>query len=117
MKKPIIAILMLISVIALQNTSRAEEVGIGDIVFEENVTEIVEHGFLMNELSYNVIKLHLSIAGKDIASADYEGETLATIKRLEELTKTDIIEVLDLSINKEEALTKYLSDCDQELQK
>lgn len=117
MKKILIAMLMLISVIALQNASSAEEVGVGDIVFEENVPEIVEHGFLMNELSYNVIRLHLSIAGKDIALSNYEGEALTTIKRLEELTRTDIIEVLNISINKEEALVKYLSDCYQELQK
>ena len=117
MKKIIIAMLMLISVIALQNTSRAEEIGVGDIVFETNAPEIVEHGFLMNELSYTIVKMHLSLAGKNIDLVNYEGETLATIKRLEELTKTDIIQVLDLSVNKEEALAKYLTDCDHELQK
>jgi hypothetical protein len=39
------------------------------------------------------------------------------MQKLEELTKTDIIEVLNLSTNKEEALAKYLADCSQELQK
>lgn len=108
---------MLISIIALQNTSRAEDVGVGDVVFQENVPVIVEHGFLMNELSYNIIKMHLSLAGKNIELANYEGDALTTIKRLEELTKTDIIEILNISINKEEALAKYLTDCDHELQK
>jgi len=87
------------------------------MLFEENTTEIVEHGFFMNELSYVILKLHLTVAGKDIETANYEGESLATIKRLEELTKTDVIEVLNLSIDKQEALAKYLTECNQELQK
>ena len=71
----------------------------------------------MNELSYKIIKLHLSITGKDIDPSKYEAETLTTIKNLEELTKTDIIELLDLSKDKQQALNTYLTDSDQELQK
>ncbi|MFA7298290.1 MAG: hypothetical protein WC010_01460 [Candidatus Absconditabacterales bacterium] len=117
MKKIIFIALMLVSMLTLQSQSRAQDVGLGDVVFEENTTSIVEHGFLMNDLSYTIIKLHLIIAGKDIEAVDYEGETLTTIKRLEELTKTDVIDVINLSTNKQEALIKYLTDCDQELQK
>lgn len=108
---------MLVSMLTLQSQSRAQDVGLWDVVFEENTTSIVEHGFLMNDLSYTIIKLHLIIAGKDIEAVDYEWETLTTIKRLEELTKTDVIDVINLSTNKQEALIKYLTDCDQELQK
>jgi len=89
---------------------------IGNVLFETQVTQDVSHGFLINELSYNVIKLHLNIAGKNIEIANYEGESLSTIKRLEELTKTDVITLLDLSTDKEQALNKYLADCYQELQ-
>lgn len=117
MKKIILAILMLTVVIAFQNSSHAQDLGVGDILFEKNPIDIPTHGSLMNELSYNIIKLHIFIAEKDIETANYEGEALATIKRLEELTKTDVIELLDISVNKEEALAKYLADCDQELQK
>jgi hypothetical protein len=42
---------------------------------------------------------------------------LTTIKKLEELTKTDIITLLAISANKQEALSKYLNDCYQNLQK
>ncbi len=108
---------MLTTIIAFQHAAQAQEVGVGDIVFEENDVQIVEHSFLMNELSYTMIRLHLFLAEKDIAIAEYEGDELMTIKRLEELTKTDIIEVLNISANKEEALTKYLADSDQALQK
>ena len=103
--------------ITVQSPLKAQEAWLVDVLFEENTTEIVEHGFFMNELSYVILKLHLTVAGKDIETANYEGESLATIKRLEELTKTDVIEVLNLSIDKQEALAKYLTECNQELQK
>ncbi|EKD24910.1 MAG: hypothetical protein ACD_80C00145G0044 [uncultured bacterium (gcode 4)] len=117
MKKIFVIVLMLTIIIAFQNTSHAQEVGVGDIIFEENTAEVITHGFLINELSYNITKLHLFIAEKNIEATNYEGKTLMTIKRLEELTKTDVIGILNLSTNKEEALAKYLSDCNQELQK
>ncbi|MEI6773961.1 MAG: hypothetical protein WCL18_04040 [bacterium] len=68
-------------------------------------------------MSYTIIKIHLTIAEQNIETANYEGETLSTIKRLEDLTKTDIIEILNLSINKESALINYLNDAYQQLQK
>jgi len=117
MKKIILAALMLGSIIAFQTPSQAEEIGIADIVFEEQNPQWIEHGFLINELSYTAIKLHLLVAGKDLELINNQGEVLETIKRLEELTKTDVITILDLAENKEEALTKYLADCQQELQK
>jgi hypothetical protein len=78
MKKIILAVLMLMSIIAMQNTSLVNKVqaqdtvGLGDVIFEPNVTTDVTHGFLMNELSYTIVRLHLNIAGKDIQAANYE---------------------------------------------
>ena len=72
MKKIILAVLMLTVIVAFQNTSQAQNVGVGDILFEKNPTDIVTHGFLMNELSYTIIKLHLFAAGKNIEAANYE---------------------------------------------
>jgi len=117
MKKAIIVALMLGSIIALQTPSQAEEIGIGDVIFEEQNQERMEHGFLINELSYTAVKLHLLVADKDLAQINNQGEVLETIKRLEELTKTDVITILDLAKNKEEALTSYLKNCDEALQK
>jgi len=96
---------------------QAQELGLWDIIFEENTTKTVESNVLINELSYTIIKIHLTIAEQNIETANYEGETLSTIKRLEDLTKTDIIEILNLSINKESALINYLNDAYQQLQK
>ena len=118
MKKIILAVLMFMVIIAFQNTSQAQqEVGIGEVIFADTADTITPQGFLINELSYDAVKLHLSIAEKNIDEKNYEGEVLATVKKLEELTKTDIIEVLNVSVNKEQALTQYLTDCDQQLQK
>lgn len=97
--------------------TQAQEIWLLDIVFEKNTQNTLEQWFFMNEISYNIVKLHLNIAGRNIETGDYGWETLNTIKRLEELTKTDVIEVLNISTNKEEALTKYLNDCFEELQK
>jgi hypothetical protein len=74
MKKIISIALMAISILAFQNPSHAQEtrVGIGEIIFEESTPEIAEHGFLMNDLSYTIIKMHLTIAEKNIETADYE---------------------------------------------
>ncbi len=108
---------MIITLISFQKTykAQAQEVGLGDVIFEEATP--LANNILMNELSYNVIKLHLTIAEKNIETANYEGETLATIKKLEELTKTDIIEVLNISVNKQDALAKYLNESSQTLEK
>ena len=109
---------MLISIASFRIPSHAQDMGIWTVIFEEKGLEAeMQSSFLMNELSYIIIKLHLTIAGKNIETANYEWETLATIKKLEELTKTDVIDVLNLSANKQEALQKYLTDCYQQLQK
>jgi hypothetical protein len=71
----------------------------------------------MNEISYDIVKIHLIIAGKDTKIHEYDSETLTTIKRLEELTKQDVIETLNIATDKKEALAKYLVDCNQYLQK
>lgn len=118
MKKIISIGLMAMMILAFQNPSHAQGIpGIGDIVFEQTNPDTVTDGFLMNEISYDIINIHLFIAGKDTKAINYEWETLTTIKKLEELTKTDVVQLLNLSTNKSEALAKYLSNADQQLQK
>ncbi len=119
-KKFLIIILAAISTLAIQHSLYAQEtVGLNNVVFEEptNTTTMITHGFLINDFSYIAVKLHLYIAGKNIETINYQGEILDTIKTLEILTKTDVITMLDLSDNKEATLAKYLSECNQALQK
>lgn len=106
----------------MQNNSQAQSIQqpniwLGEIIFAEANPETVAHGIIMNELSYDIIKIHLNIAEKNTETINYESEALTTIQKLEALTKTDIIALLNISINKEEALAKYLNDCEQNLQK
>lgn len=122
MKKILLLTLMITSILTFQNYSatqiaNAEEIWIGKILFEEVNVSAIEHGFLINDLSYTLTKLHLLIADKDIEAADYEWEILAIIKKLEQLTKTDVIDLLNVSADKEVALTNYLTECDQEINK
>jgi len=115
-----IMIVILVSAILLackSSETQAQEVEVGDIIFGEATTSIVGKDFLMNELSYNITTLHIHIAGKNMGTGNDESEALSTTKKLEELTKTDIIETLTISENKQEALAKYLSDSYQQLQK
>jgi hypothetical protein len=121
MKKIILIILLSVSIVVIQKSTgtqeaHAQEVGLGDIIFENPSIETTS-GFLMNELSYSAIKLHMKLSGKETGTDNYEGEKLTTIKRLEELTKTDVIELLNISADKEVALSKYLNDSSKELQK
>ena len=100
-----------------QTKSQAQEVGLGEVLFDNTTTVQTQQNILINGLSYDIVKLHLTLAGKDIEASEYQKEKLTTIKTLEELTKTDVISLLDLSINKQKTLAKYLADCDQILQK
>ena len=102
---------------AFQTKPHAQEIGVWEIIFEEKAQDTIDHGFLTNELSYTLIKLHLTLAGKDVESVNYEWETLTTIKKLEELTKTDVIQLLNSSADKKAALAKYLTECDENLKK
>jgi len=120
MKKIIYIVLWAISIIVSPWYSfweTTETVGIGDIIFEEKQLPEIEHGYLINDLSYTLIKLHLTIADKDIQQANYQWETLATIKKLKQLIQQDIIETLYLSEDKHKTLWTYLTECNNELQK
>jgi len=123
MKKSIIITTMCIIIwgwgsISLAQNAIGETIGIWDIIFEKsNQEELWNHGIVMNEINYDIIKIHLALAWKDAEIHAYDSETLTTIKGLEELTKQDIIETLSIATNKQEALAKYLTDCDQYLQK
>ena len=107
---------MLTIIITCQKSHAQLEVGLGQVIFEQPATT-ADQPFLPNELSYNIVAIHLGIAWKNSEAINYEGDVLATIKKLEELVKTDIIQLLSLATDKGKSLTAYLTDCDQALQK
>ncbi len=101
----------------MQHSSEAADIGLWEVVFEDTIISEIEHGFLINDLWYTLVKLHLTIASRDLQFADYQGEALENIKKLEELTKQDIIETLYLAEDKQAALSTYLETCNHELQR
>lgn len=120
MKKIRVALCICTSILIFQTATQADEIGIGDIIFEETPTTTqatTTHTFFINEISYKLTKAHLEIAGRNPEKIYYQSETLATIKELETLTKTDIIELLDMANDKEQALHTYIITCEQALQK
>lgn len=119
LKKTLIALLLLTSIFTIQHSSQAAEVeepGLKTILFEQK-PEAVIHGFATNELWYILIKLHTLAAGKDIITINYQWEELEIIKNIEELTKTNIIQLLDLAPDKQAALSDYLKTSFEELSK
>jgi len=99
--------------------SANENIWLSDVIYTswENFDSINEQPSLLNEISFDTVKLQLEIWWIDTNFLDTEWNTLWTIKRLEELTKTDIISVLEFTNDKNAALEKYLSETNFELDK
>lgn len=72
MKKILLLILISTSILVTQSSSNAEEIGLGNIVFEEKNLQSIEHGIFTTDLSYIITKLHLVIAGKDLDIINYQ---------------------------------------------
>ncbi len=119
LKKICIALIMITSIFMLQNSVQAwevEEPGLRTILFEEN-SETIIHKCTIHELWYTLIKLHTLVAGKNLVKINYQWEELEAIKNIEELTKTNIIQLLNIADNKQEALSEYLNTVYRELNK
>jgi hypothetical protein len=90
---------------------------LGTVIYEEpQVTTETTSSVLLNNLSFEAIKIHLSL-GKIISDVNPEGDALVTLKTMEELVKTDIVEALGLSDNKQETLKQYLTQSQEYLGK
>ena len=87
--------------------AEVEEPWLKTILFEKQAEDIT-HGFTTSELWYTLIKLHTLAAEKDIITINYQWEELKIIKKIEELTKNNIIQLLDLAPDKQIALSEYL---------
>ncbi|MEI8092544.1 MAG: hypothetical protein WCG98_10775 [bacterium] len=65
---------------------------------------------LLNNISFELVKTHLNLA--NIAgNASPEDDLLKTLKNTEDLAKTDILEALRLSNDKQKTLDDYISNC------
>jgi hypothetical protein len=71
---------------------------------------------MLNNLSFEAIKIHLNLA-EIVSDINPEDDVLVTLKATEEFVKTDIIEALSLSDNKQAALQEYLTQAQEYLEK
>ena len=118
-KKISMILIILISICTIQYPLQAaeiEEPGLKTILFEKE-TKIINHKSTTSELWYTLIKLHTIATKKDIITINYQWEELEIIKRIEELTKIDIIQLLNLASDKQIALSEYLQNSYKELNK
>lgn len=107
-----------IFILTSASTSFAQDVGISEIIYQEDTAEQVSAIIttLPNNISFELIKKHLTLA-KILGSASPTDDALDTIKNLEDLLKTDILQALSMTDDKRTTLTNYLTACDQYLEK
>lgn len=109
-KKICIALSIVVGIFMIQHSPHAEkieEVGLNTILFEQKPEQNI-HGFSTSNISYTLIQLHTRAAWKDSFNINYQWEELEIIKNIEELTKANVITLLDLAPNKQVALSAYL---------
>jgi hypothetical protein len=94
-----------------------EPVGVATVIYDQaQPTVTTTSSLLLNNLSFEAIKIHLSLAGLT-GNINPEGESLDILKNTEDLVKTDIIQALSLSSNKQQTLQAYLTQCEEYLEK
>jgi len=117
--KKIIALLSFMTLMTLWNISHAQTPGLWGVIYEDKTTTIASASpvNLINQISFDIIQIHLMIAGENIQWTEYESQLLSITKQVEELTKTNIISILELSDDKQKALQTYITDTQDALQK
>ena len=71
---------------------------------------------MLNDISFAAVKIHLDLAHLT-GDVNPEGDSLITIQTIESLVKTDIIEALNLSTNRQKTVQDYISQCSIYLEK
>lgn len=79
MKKAITIALICFTIMGFKSSSSlqanaqdmTEEIGLGDVIYDSQTPEDISHGFLMNEISYDMIRLHMKVAGMEIEENMY----------------------------------------------
>ena len=102
-----IAILTLLSAFCLAQ----EPVGVGTVIYQDATadTTTIVAPTMINNLWFEAIQIHLDLANIT-GEANPEGWELLTLKTIEDLVRTDIIQALSLSTDRQATLQKHLSD-------
>ena len=112
MKKTILTLAILTTIVSLCHAQ--DQSGLGTILYDATGTITQETtttpAVLLNNISFELVKTHLKLA--NIAdNASPEEDMLKTLKTTEDLAKTDILEALRLSNDRQKTLSDYISNC------
>lgn len=104
-------IIGLLSFLALVTVASAQDIGINEIIYQNNSTigQTAQEAqtILPNNIAFETVKLHLRLT--QITSAiNPEEESLATLKELQDLSATDVIAGLSIATDKQQMLSQYL---------
>lgn len=112
-------IIWIIAIIALSATAFAQDIGIGDIIYEDGSqtkTTTITENILPNNIAFETIKIHLRLT-QLTSQINPEEESLATLKELQNLSKTDVIAWLSIATDKRQMLSDYLNQSNTAIQK
>ncbi len=115
MKKQFSTILLCLSTMAGMTTF-AQDIGITKILEATNDNIATTNNILPNNIAFEIIKQHIYLAHLP-KTINPEEEWLATLKEVEELSKTDIVQALTLAADRQSTLSTYLTQVQKALEK
>lgn len=113
-------IIGLLSFLALVTVASAQDIGINEVIYQDDSTigQTTQElqTILPNNIAFETIKLHLRLT--QITSAiNPEEESLSTLKELQDLSATDVIAGLSIATDKQQMLSQYLMQSNTAIEK
>lgn len=112
-------IIGIISLLTLISAVSAQTVSVDTIIYQDGSAAANTQNMqtiLPNNIAFETVKLHLRLASIT-SDINPEEDSLATLKQLQELTQTNIIEWLSMATDKQQMLSDYLSQSNIVLEK
>jgi len=109
----------IIGLFALVSVVSAQGIGITDVIYQNGspaTTMQNTQSILPNNIAFETVKIHLRLTRLS-SDINPEEESLATLKELEDLSKTDVIGWLTIATDKQKMLTDYLTQSSTALEK
>lgn len=112
-------LISIISLLILAGAVSAQTVSVDTIIYQDGSAAVNAQNMqtiLPNNIAFETIKIHLRLANQT-NDINPEEDSLATLKQLQELTQTDVIEWLSMATDKQKMLSDYLGQSNIALEK
>jgi hypothetical protein len=112
-------IISIISLLTLVSAVSAQTVSVDNIIYQDGSTTANMQNIqtiLPNNIAFETVKLHLRLASLT-SNINPEEESLVTLKQLQELSQTNVVEGLSIATDKQKMLSDYLSQSNTALEK